>query len=117
MDVEKTIKFLIEQAARHDEFHRRHEASVARHEARLDKHDKTLDAIKKLIHTGMKMIAKSQEEHQIIRSELRDVGYKIDALVDAQGKAEADTAALRKEVRAFIRSLGRNGKNGGNGRH
>ncbi len=109
MDVEKTIEFLLAQAARHDEFHRRHEASVARHEARLDKHDKTLDAIKKLIHTGMKMIAKSQEEHRIIRTELRDLGHKVDALAD-------DQAELRKEVRAFIRSLGRNGNNGANGR-
>ena len=64
---------------------------------RVDKHDREIAAIRKLIHTGMKMMLKGEEEHAVFRKELRELA--------AQQRATA------RELEAFIRSLRR----GGNG--
>jgi hypothetical protein len=64
---------------------------------RADKHDREIAAIRKLIHTGMKMFVKAEEEHAVFRKELRELA--------AQQRATA------RELEAFIRSL-RRGSNG-----
>jgi len=64
---------------------------------RVDKHDREIAAIRKLIHTGMKMFVKAEEEHAVFRKELRELA--------AQQRATA------RELEAFIRSL-RRGSNG-----
>jgi prefoldin subunit 5 len=64
---------------------------------RMDRHDREIAAIRKLIHAGMKMIVKIEEEHLAFRRELRELA--------------AQQRATSRELEAFIRSLRR----GGNG--
>jgi Xaa-Pro aminopeptidase len=63
---------------------------VATLKARVDKHDREIAAIRKLIHTGMKMLVKLEEE-------VREL---------AASQRETD-----RQLQAFIRSL-RRGSNG-----
>jgi len=64
---------------------------------RVDKHDREIAAIRKLIHTGMKMFVKLQEEHFAFRKELRELAVQ--------------QRATARELEAFIRSM-RRGVNG-----
>jgi predicted nucleic acid-binding Zn-ribbon protein len=64
---------------------------------RVDRHEREIAAIRKLIHKGMKMFVKAEEEHAAFRKELRELA--------AQQRATA------RELEAFIRSL-RRGSNG-----
>ena len=64
---------------------------------RVDKHDREIAAIRKLIHTGMKMFVKAEEEHAAFRKELREL--------------RASQRETDRQLQAFIRSMLR----GGNG--
>ena len=64
---------------------------------RVDRHDREIAAIRKLIHAGMKMIVKSEEERRAMRAELREL---------AASQRETD-----RQLQALIRSL----RGGGNG--
>jgi hypothetical protein len=64
---------------------------------RVDKHDREIAAIRKLIHTGMKMFVKAEEEHAAFRKELREL--------------RASQRETDRQLQAFIRSL-RGGSNG-----
>ena len=70
---------------------------MASFKERVDQHDREIAAIRKLLHTGMKMFVKLEEEHIAFRKELRELA--------AQQRATA------REVENFIRSL-RRGSNG-----
>ena len=71
---------------------------MANSKERLDKHDREIAAIRKLLHTGMKMLVKMQEEHATFRKEMRE-------LRDAQMGTE-------RTLERFIRSLERGNGNG-----
>jgi predicted nucleic acid-binding Zn-ribbon protein len=40
---------------------------------RVDRHEREIAAIRKLIHKGMKMFVKAEEEHAAFRKELREL--------------------------------------------
>jgi hypothetical protein len=71
---------------------------------RVDRHDREIAAIRKLIHAGMKMIVKSEEDRLALRSELRE-------LAAAQRETARQQRETDRQLQAFIRSLRR----GGNG--
>ena len=64
---------------------------------RVDRHDREIAAIRKLIHAGMKMFVRLEQEHMAFRKELREL--------------QASQRETDRELKAFIRSLRR----GGNG--
>jgi hypothetical protein len=64
---------------------------------RVERHDREIAAIRKLMVTGMKMIAKGEQEHVVFRRGLRELRV-----------LHRDTG---RELKAFIRSL-RVGANG-----
>jgi hypothetical protein len=63
---------------------------------RVDRHDREIAANRKLVHAGMKMLVKSEEEHRAMRVELRQL---------AAAQRETD-----RQLQALIRTL-----RGGNG--
>jgi hypothetical protein len=68
---------------------------------RLDKHDREIAAIRKLIHTGMRMIVKQQEQFTAFQNEVRK---DIRELANSQKKTDA-------MLQDLIRSL-KGGTNG-----
>ena len=64
---------------------------------RVDRHDREIAAIRKLIHAGMKMFVRLEQEHIAFRKEFREL--------------QAQQRETSRELQAFIRSLRR----GGNG--
>ncbi|MGH9657152.1 MAG: hypothetical protein ACRD96_01340 [Bryobacteraceae bacterium] len=60
MDVERTIEFILDQQAKSAAWQAKSEACQART-------DRRIEAITKLIHAGMKMIAKNQQEIKEVR--------------------------------------------------
>jgi hypothetical protein len=64
---------------------------------RVDQHDREIAAIRKLVHTGMKMLVKAEEERAADRKEMREL--------------RASQRETDRLLQAFIRSLSR----GGNG--
>jgi len=65
---------------------------------RVDKHDREIAAIRKLIHTGMKILVRLEEEQVVARKELREL---------RSSQRETD-----RQLQAFIRSLRGSGGNG-----
>jgi hypothetical protein len=63
----------------------------------IETHDRQIAAIRKILQAGMRMLAKSQEEHQAIRKELREL------------------AAMQKKTEANLQALIDTLKRGGNG--
>jgi hypothetical protein len=84
MNVEKTIQAILE--------------SQLGAEKRADRFDKQLSAIAKLVQAGMKIVQESN--------------YKINALIDAQNRADERT---RKNEEKFIRLLEQLGRKSTNG--
>jgi hypothetical protein len=63
---------------------------------RVDKHDREIAAIKKLLHTGMKILVRIED--------------RVDKLAAAQQETDRQLRALEATVDRFIRSM-----HGGNG--
>jgi hypothetical protein len=123
VDVEKTIEFILESQARTEAaLDRMAEQTKARSAAvdnRLDKMSKRMDATVKLIQVGMKLLVNVQKCQQ-------EMNGKLNALVDAQQRADArmdqfdarmDRLAAsqdrtEKTLNRFIASLTRKNKNG-----
>ena len=101
MDVERTIEFLLEQAAKHD--------------ARMEQIEEKLQRTDELLIRGAKMLVSNQEA-------IRETDRRISALVDAQMKTDQSMTEMKqsvtdlaKSVQTFIDSMrGGNGK-GNNG--
>lgn len=88
MDIERTIEFLVEQAA---------------------KHDARFSQIEELLLRGAKMLVSTQEAN-------RDADRRVSALVDAQLRTEqqlSELAAAQKttelKLQALLDSFGRSG--------
>jgi hypothetical protein len=92
-------------------------------EARVDRLERRLDATLKMVHAGMKMLVKMQEETRRERKENRefkiDTQHKINALIEAQMRSEESitelTAAQKRtdsKLDRLIDSLARNRSNG-----
>jgi cell pole-organizing protein PopZ len=94
MNVQKTMEFILEQQAAMIARQAEHEArlaghgkQMAEHDKRMAKIDKRIDAITKLIQTGMRILAKTDE--------------KLNALVDAQMRAEARMEKFEARMEKF----------------
>jgi signal transduction histidine kinase len=73
-------------------------------EARVSQHDREIAAIRKLVLTGMKMIAGMQTVQREIQAMQRETQRELKALAASQRETD-------RELKAFIRSL-RGGTNG-----
>jgi hypothetical protein len=110
MDIERTMEFILQSQARAEQNH-----ILAMQ--RMDRTDKQLEGMRKLIMTGMRLIARLERRDD-------EIQLKIDALVDSQMRAEERMKKhedwLRKHDERFERFMqmmrGRNG-NGSKGRH
>ena len=70
---------------------------------RVDKHDREIAAIRKLVHTGMKILVRLEEEQVVARKEMRELRT-----------SQRETTS---QLQALIRSLRTGGGNGsGKGR-
>lgn len=67
MDIAKTIEHILQ--------------IQARAEARMDRTDRQLEAIRKLLHSGMKLVVRIGEAQKA-------ADYKINALIDAQQRTD-----------------------------
>lgn len=95
MDVEKTMEFLLDQAARADARMGRADARMDRAEARSDRE---FEKIRKLFQVGARELAEQRRQQREVKAELR-------RLAEAQTRTE-------KALALFLRSLGRGGGNG-----
>lgn len=73
-------------------------------EARVSQHDREIAAIRKIILTGMKMIAAMQADQREIHADHREIRRELKALAASQRETD-------RELKALIRSL-RGGTNG-----
>ena len=80
MDVEKTIQAILESQLRAEKRADRADDRMDRAEKRADRFDKQLNATKNLVQKGMQVILKSNAEFR----------FKINALIDAQNRSEAN---------------------------
>jgi len=71
---------------------------VAALKERVDKHDREIAAIRKLVHTGMKMLVRLEGEQVVARKEMRELRA-----------SQRETAS---QLQALIRSLRAGGGNG-----
>ena len=119
MNVESTIKFILDSQARAEVRQAKADERQTRAETRVDavekRLDKRMDAIAKLIQQGMRMLVTQKAE----------TDRKINALVDAQMRSDARSERLdarmeelavaqkdtQRTLKSFIESL-RKGRNG-----
>ncbi len=71
---------------------------MATFKERVDRHDREIAAIRKLVHTGMKMLVRIEEDHRKLQAEQRET---------ARLQRETD-----RRLDRFIRSLERGNGNG-----
>jgi predicted nucleic acid-binding Zn-ribbon protein len=71
---------------------------------RVDRHDREIAAIRKLIHAGMKLLVKFEENQLLLREE--HIAFRKEFR-----ELQAQQRETSRELQAFIRSLRR----GGNG--
>ncbi len=84
---------------------------MATFKERIDRHDREIAAIRKLIHTGMKMLVKFDEN--LLRLEGEQITLRQEQIAFRREMRELQAAQREtaRELRAFIRSL-RTGSNG-----
>jgi hypothetical protein len=126
VNVEDTIKFILESQARAEARHERAEIRQERAEkaqekadARMSAADKRVDAVEKRLDKRMDAIAKLiQQGMRMLVTHKAETDRKINALVDAQMRTDVRMEELaiaqkdtQKTLKAFIASLqkGRNG--------
>ena len=82
-----------------------------RAEARMDKFDRSLEGIRKIIQTGMKMLAQMQQESKAHRAEVR---AEMKELRTEMKELAASQKVTDKKLQAYFDSLRppRNGHNG-----
>jgi len=85
MNVEKTVEFILQMQAKA-------ESEMAAMRDRQAKTDRQISAIQKLIHTGMRMIVKQEEN-------IRKQGEHIDELTAGQKELRAELKELAKTQR------------------
>ena len=66
------------------------DARMDKSEARMDKFERGLEAIRKLIHTGMKLIVKIEKSQAELAEAQRRTDRKLDRLIDSWGKRPAN---------------------------
>ena len=81
-------------------------------EARVSKHDREIAAIRKLLLTGMKMLARSQEHSKAVDRQLDLIAGEHAALAKDMRELAAAQRRTEATLERFIRSLGRGGGNG-----
>ena len=83
MDVEETIRFILEAQANAEVRMAKAEARMDRAEARTDKFDRRLDAIAKLIQQGMKLVVENQRGIKELQATQKVTERKLQALIDS----------------------------------
>jgi hypothetical protein len=99
VDIERTMEFILEQAAAT-------EATMARLAARVDRHDEEMKAIRNTLRRAVRMAVEEQRRERVRRRELDE---KITQLAAAQLLAEEQTARLRDAFENWLRRQGGNG--------
>jgi len=84
---------------------------MATFKERIDRHDREIAAIRKLIHAGMKMLVKSDEN--LLRLEGDQIALRQEqiAFLKELRELRASQRETDRQLQAFIRSL-RRGSNG-----
>ena len=98
MNVEETTLFILETQARTSE-------NLEQITEKQKRFDKSLDAIRKLVHTGMKMMVQIQQAERENKAAIKDLRAAQRALAIAQAQTE-------RRLSAFLASMqkGRNGR-------
>lgn len=83
---------------------------------RVDKHDREIAAIWKLVHTGMKMLARMEPEHLVYREEARkdreEARKELREMRAFQQETARQVRALYDTVDRVVRSIEHNEGNG-----
>ena len=115
MDIERTIRFILESQAkaemRMDRWEERADRSDARVAAMEKRLDRRMDAITKLLQQGMRILVKNQTEIAELRKAQRRTDNKLAELAEAQKELAQAQKETQRTLRAFLASL-RNGRNG-----
>lgn len=82
MDVEETIRFILDAQANAEVRMAKAEARMDRAEARVDKFDRRLDAIAKLVQQGMKLVVENQRIKELQAAQ-KVTERKLQALIDS----------------------------------
>ena len=114
MDVEKTMQFILDQQAKA-------EVRWQRADERMDRFERSLDGLRKLVHTGMKMLVRAAEEQRETRVTLREMqaimrGMQA-SIRDTQVGIQELTAAQQRADRKFDRLVELLSRRSPNGRH
>jgi ABC-type transporter Mla subunit MlaD len=106
VDIERTMEFILEQAAATEASLARVSATMDRLSARVDRHDEEMKAIRNTLRRAVRLAVEEQRRE---RAKRRELDEKITQLAAAQLLAEEQTTRLREAFENWLRRQNGNG--------